>query len=493
MMKPISVKNTEPVFPFDLRLERGGEAGLIETLHRRLRAAILDGRLAPGTALPATRRAASALSVGRNTVVAAYDLLIAEGYAVSRAGARTTVAETVARRSSASRMAPRRIDALQSPWRHASSPTAVPAPPARSFRLGVPESLHFPHALWRRLAARAWRDAARQPFDYQPPEGLPDLREGIAHHVAFARAVACAADDVLVTMGAQQAFDLLARALVAPGRTKVAVEEPGYPPSREAFLAAGAILAPVPVDDEGLNVERLPEDTRIVVVTPSHQSPTGAALSLRRRTALLAFARRRDAIVIEDDYDGEFRFGARPLDALQTLDRDGRVFYVGTFSKSLFPAIRKGFVVAPPWARDALRAIQRTAIGHADAPMQATLAAFLREGHLARHVRGMRPIYAGRRDALLEAFDGPLAPWFQAIPSEAGLHLAARIRDPAQVERIVAAVRRYAPGAQSTAEYAITRGITTPAIAFGYGGIDANDIRRATDRLRAALARGRAG
>jgi GntR family transcriptional regulator/MocR family aminotransferase len=323
-------------------------------------------------------------------------------------------------------------------------------------------------------------------FGYAPPEGLPELREAIAQHVVFTRAVACGADDVLVTSGAQQAFDLIARALVTPGKTKVAVEEPGYPPLRAAFMAAGAKLVPVPVDDEGLCVDRLPADVRIISVTPSHQSPTGVAMSLQRRTALLAFARERQAVVLEDDYDGEFRYGGRPLDALQTLDRDGLVFYVGTFSKSLFPSLRKGFIVSPAWARDTLASVKHCADSHCDTITQSALAAFIREGHLARHVRHMRPIYGQRREALLAGLRRDLADWLEAIPSEAGLHLAARIRESRQAPAIVEAMCRCTPGAQTTSDYAMQA--SPPwALSFGYGAIDADEIGPALLRMRRAL------
>lgn len=484
-----------PSLPFAVELPPGG-GHRTQYLHEQLRAAILDGRLAPGAPLPSTRELAATLRIGRNTAITAYDLLVAEGYLLPRQRARPVVADIAPRqrqraartRARAAALSPgqgdRRIAAV---WR---APGLRDAPriglPERCFRLGIPDHRHFPHALWRRLTARALREFARTPFSYPPSEGLPELREAIARHVAFARAVACGADDVIVTSGAVQAFDLLARLLVIPGRTRVAVEEPGYPPLRAALLAAGAELVPIPVDDEGLRVDRLPDDVRVVCVTPSHQSPTGVALSLRRRMDLLAFAQRRDAVILEDDYDGEFRFGARPLDALQTLDRAQRVFYVGTFSKSLFPAIRKGFVVAPPWAREALTTVKACTDSHCDAIGQAVLAAFIREGHLARHVRHMRGIYAERRNALLEALRSELGEWLEPIPSEAGMHLAARICDPRQAAAIMAAVREHAPGAQSTQEYAMGR-LARPAVAFGYGVIDPSDIRVAFQRTRSGL------
>ena len=468
----------EPVISIALDLPGRGQGNLVQALHQQLRAAIVDGRMASNSPLPSTRQFAGALGVSRNTVVAAFDLLIAEGYLVSRRGRPAQVANIAARRPAKAigNVLPLRDSQLADRWR-----TPVPADPPRiglperCFRLGIPDHHHFPHEIWRRLTAQALRDWARTPFGYSPSEGIPALRMAIANHVAFARAVACRAEDVLVTSGAQQAFDLLARALVTPGKTRVAFEEPGYPPARTAFLAAGAQLVAVPLDDEGLCVAQLPDDIAVVFVTPSHQSPTG-----------VAFARARNAVVIEDDYDGEFRFGGRPLDALQTLDRDGRVFYVGTFSKSLFPALRKGFIVAPPWAREALVAVKQCADSHCDTITQAVLAAFIRDGHLARHVRRMRLIYAARRNALLDGIRRDLGQWLEPIPSEAGLHLAARIRNPALAPKILAQARLLLPGSQSTEEYAL-QSLDDPALTIGYGVIDVSEIPAALARLRRAL------
>lgn len=481
----------EPVFEFPIVLDAADAGGgRMRQLHRQLRAAILDGRLPAGAELPATRRVAAAYRVARNTVIAAYDLLIAEGYVVPRIGARAVVADVASRRPAKLRRVANRFgDARINPlWlAPALAPEAPRELPVRSFRLGIPEHRGFPHDVWRRLTAQALRVWSKTAFAYGPTAGVAELRAAIAQHVAFARAVACVADDVIVTSGAQQAFDLLARLLVMSRQTKVAVEEPGYPPVRAAFAAAGAQLVPVAVDDEGLRVEDLPADVRVISVTPSHQSPTGVTLSSRRRKALLDFARQHGAVIIEDDYDGEFRFGARPLDALQTLDHDGLVFYVGTFSKSLFPSLRKGFVVAPAWARQPLITVKHCADSHCDTITQSVLAAFIRDGHLARHVRRTRVIYAQRREALLDGLK-PLTRWLRPIPSEAGLHLAARIRVPRDAPAILDQVRRHAPGAQSTAEYA-SAPPADPAIAFGYGVIDADAISAALAQLHAALAR----
>ncbi len=480
----------EPVFSFPLELDRVASGQLTATLHRALKAAIFDGRLPAGTALPAQRRAAAALGIARNTVLAAYDLLVAEGYVLPRPGAKAIVADVAVRRASQKTRPAKggedaRINAL---WRTpALLPEAPRLLPPRSFRVGVPEHKFFPHDVWRRLSAQTLRTSSKSGFSYPPAEGIAALREAIAGHVAFARAVVCTASDVVVTSGAQQAFDLLARLLVTPHVTRVAVEEPCYPALRKAFLAAGALLVPIPVDDDGLCVDQLPANVNIVCVSPSHQSPTGAQLSLQRRAALLRFARSHNAVVIEDDYDGEFRFGGRPLDALQTMDRDGLVFYVGTFSKSLFPSLRKGFVVAPEWAKDKLVMVKQCVDAHCDTTTQSVLAAFIREGHLARHVRRMQPIYLERRQALLQGLASDLSPWLAPIPGEAGLHLCARIRQPAHAKRIMELAREHLPGCQSTAEYAMGT-LQAPALIVGYGVMDAADIGTALRRLRNAVA-----
>lgn len=476
----------EPVLPFDIDLPRTAGQRML-TLHRSLRAAILDGRLPTGFALPATRRLASELGVARNTVVGAYDLLMAEGYLLPRERARPEVAPlnhpARQRKRPATAIDPRLAPFWRTPYPLAHVARGLPE---RSFRLGIPEHRQFPQALWRRLTARALRRDEKTPFLYPPPAGLPRLRAAIAQHVAFTRAVACETGDIVVTSGAQQAFDLLARLLVTPGKTRVAMENPGYPPLRATLASAGARMVPVAVDDEGLCVERLPRDADVVCVTPSHQSPTGAMLSLRRRTALLEFARRRGAVIIEDDYDGEFRFGKRPLDALQMLDRDGCVFYVGTFSKTLFPALRKGFVVAPQWARAPLESVVECTGPHCEATTQAVLAEFILAGHMARHVRRMQAIYAERRDAVLQGL-AALPDWLQTVPSGAGLHTAARLRAGVARERFFRELRRHAPGAQAWSEYAFAP-LPQAGAVFGYGVIDVQEIRSRMRALATALA-----
>lgn len=480
----------EPILDLPIILPPSGSRDLLGALHRQLRAAILDGRLRPGLRLPATRALASSLGVSRNTVVAAYDLLLSEAYLAGLPGSGTYVADVLPRYARKAARGKSAADRRLNPfWRDAQySSTAVSSASQRyDFRVGLPDKALFPFHIWRRLSARALRALSKTPAFYAEPEGRPALREAIARHVSFARAVSCRPDDIVVTAGAQQGFDLLARILVVPGQTMVAMEEPGYRPMRETFAAAGAKIASVAVDREGLIVERLPADARVICVTPAHQFPLGSVMSARRRMALLQFAAARHAVVIEDDYDGEFRFGGRPLDALQTLDRADSVFYVGTFSKSLFPALRLGFVVSPPWARHALVAARQVTDWHGAVLAQDTLAAFIAEGHLARHVRKMRRVYGARRAALLAALkrhaDGCLTP----IASEAGLHLAAELTAKVRAEAVIAKAAELGIALQSIEGRARARVPNT--LLFGYGLIQAEQIDGAITRLAQVIDR----
>jgi GntR family transcriptional regulator / MocR family aminotransferase len=476
-----------------ITLPARGTRTLTQALHGQLLAAIRSGRLVPGLRLPATRALARRLGISRNSVVAAYERLAAEGHVAARTGSGHYVADAPVR--AAARVTPAsaraRDRALNADYRGLPALADLVDPPRSrfDFRLGVPDTATLRFDTWRRLSARALRLLAQREAGYVGPAGRPALRAAIAAHASLTRAVACAADDVLVTAGAQQAFDLLARVLVTPGRTIVAVEDPGYPPTRAAFAAAGAVIVPVPVDDEGLRVDRLPCDADVVCVTPSHQFPLGCVLSAARRRALLAFARRRGAVIVEDDYDGEFRFENRPLDALQTLDDDASVFYVGTFSKSLFPALRLGFAIAPPWARAALMLARQRADWHGNLHAQDTLAAFIAEGHLARHVRRMRATYGQRRRVLLDGVARELDRWLVAVPGCAGLHVGTRQVGDIDLARVVDRARALGVNVDRSGRYAIGTDVVD-GLLFGYGAIEAVAIPQALQVLRRAFSAG---
>ena len=464
----------EPELEVALVVPEPGSRRTRRELYEQLRAAIRAGRLAPGLRMPASRHLAERLGVSRNTIIAVYELLLSEGCLVARPGSGTFVAEGgpgKARRPAASDMAGR----IQPFWRD-RPPIVLPPTARRTFHVGVPDLAAFPWELWRTIANRTLRGYSRAPALGMSPQGAPALRQAIAGHLSFARGVACQADDIVVTSAAQQAFDLLARVLVHRPGMVVAVEDPGYAPVRQAFAAAGATIVGAPVDDEGIVVEALAPGAEVVCVTPSHQFPLGVPMSPRRRQALLDFARRTGALVIEDDYDGEFRFDGRPLEALQTLDVSQQVIYIGTFSKSLFPDLRLGFIVAPEWARGPLTAARMASDGRSSVISQLTLAAFIAEGHLARHVRRMRRIYAERRQVLFEATSGAPKGWFEPFPSAAGLHLALRLPPEVDAVEVLKVAAGLGVGAYPLSQFAVQPSAQN-GLVLGYGALPKDDVR----------------
>lgn len=480
----------EPVVSLDIRLPARGSRGLLRALHAQLRDGIVQGRLHAGLLLPSTRELARAYRVSRNTVVAAYDLLASESYVVTRAGGGTFVAAVAPRRVQRTSVTTqnggdRRLTAY---WRGRGAKPLPPPGPAVDFdfAVGLPDKGEFPFDVWRRLSARALRALSKTPAAYAEAQGRESLRQAVSAHVSYARAVSCAADDVVITSGAQQAFDLLARILVTPTKTVVALEDPGYPPMRRAFEALGARIAPIPVDSQGMKVDSIPSAARIICVTPSHQFPLGMPLSMERRKALLELARRRNAVIIEDDYDGEFRYGGRPLDALQTLDSEQCVFYVGTFSKSLFPALRLGYVVTPPWARHALIAAKQDSDWHCAVLQQDTLASFIAEGHLARHVRKMRRIYGERREGMLEAIGRHLEGRLEVLHSDSGLHIACTLNDVRRVGGLGARALAAGIQLQTMDSFAVLSPSHT-GIILGLGRIPSNRIDRGLRKLAAVM------
>jgi len=462
---------------FDGRRDRAGQ------MYRQIRAAILDGRLRPGAPLPPTRELAARLAVSRTTVVVAYDRLAGEGFVTGRVGAGTFVSYDVA-------VAPPFVAAPEparlrtaAVWDDMPDPSDTKTRWAYDFRSGGPDATLFPYESWRRLLVREHRAPTVGDSTYGDPSGEPGLREAIARHAGLSRSSRITAASVLVTNGTQQALDLLARVLLEPGDT-VAVEHPGYPPPVRLFASLGARVAHVPVDPDGLVVDALPERARLVYVTPSHQFPLGVPMSLARRMALLDWADRHDAAIVEDDYDSEFRYSGRPVEPLHSLDRSGRVIYVGSFSKVMLPTLRLGFVAAPPALHRTLRKARLVSDWHSPVATQRALASFIDDGLLARHIRKMRRTYAARHERIQALLTRDFAAWLDVVPSAAGLHLAALARDPATpIDDIVAAVARRGVAVQSLAVFALDRP-TRPGVVLGYGGVPLSRIPEGLRRLR---------
>ncbi|VVE50338.1 DNA-binding protein [Pandoraea horticolens] len=417
-----------------------------EQIASHLRNAVLRGHLRPGARLPPSRSFAAELGVSRQTVVLAYDRLVAEGYAQGRRGSGIYVPDVlpedlappaIGREVSETAA---RDDAYRGLSRRGSGLVKLPITPVPRgpglLAPGTPALDAFPYDTWARLSARFWR--SRPSIDqlgYADPAGFLPLRAAIAEHLGATRGLPCGADDVVITSGSQHAIELAARLLTDPGDA-VWVENPGFIAGHSAIESAGARIVPVPVDMEGLDVNagmRLAGEARLAVVTPSHQYPLGVTMSLRRRLALLDWAEQASAWIVEDDCDGDYRYAGRPLQPLRALARQSaanRVVYVGTFAKVLAPGLRLGFLIAPPSLAGAFAHARGLVDRQSPPPLQVVLAEFIGEGHFATHLRRMRMLYAERRDALLTALERhcpDVLDWGTA--PNAGLHLVARLRD----------------------------------------------------------------
>jgi GntR family transcriptional regulator/MocR family aminotransferase len=482
-----------------------GEGPLYRQIYRVLRGEILARRLRPGDRLPSTRWLSADLGVSRNVALLAYEQLLAEGYAESRVGSGTIVAPTLPDEFAARLATTRAGRSSEMPMPRLSNAgerivdiyrktrvsweirgTRLPY----DFRFGRPAFGDFPHAVWCRLLGRRARGATLRDLDYGPPEGRIELREAIADHLRRTRGVDARPERLLIVNGSQQALDLVTRVLIDPG-ARVLIDEPHYSGARHVFVAAGATLVPSPVDDSGLTVPKpAPRGRapRLAYVTPSHQFPTGVVMPLGRRLELLDWAARSDAFIVEDDYDSEYRYQGRPLQALAGLDGGGRVLYVGTFSKLLFPALRLGYVLAPENVHGPLAAAKALADTGTAMLEQLTLADFLREGHYERHLRRSREKNARRRAALLEALAEHFGSRVEISGANTGLHVLAWLRG--KNGRPISAITRRAAaagvGVSSVAPFFL-RPPERSGVLLGYGALTEREIREGVKRLAAAL------
>jgi GntR family transcriptional regulator/MocR family aminotransferase len=483
-----------------LALDAGAAEPAYRQLYEQIRAAILEGRLKPGTRLPSSRALSRELSISRNTVLTAFEMLLHEGYTESGVGSGTRVSAVLpeallSAREPGSKPAPTKAAAgALRVSRLAASLDAMrqrSRTDQRAFRPGLPEMREFPWNQWGRLAGRLWRHPPPDLVGGGALAGYAPLRDAIAHYVAAVRGVQCSGAQVMITSGAQQGLDLVARLLLDPG-DKVWMEDPGYAGLRGAITAAGAEITPVPVDADGLvvaaGIERAP-DAVLAAVTPSHQYPTGATMSLARRLELLEWVRGANAWVLEDDYDSEYRYAGKPLSALQGLDDTGRVIYVGTFSKVMFPALRLGYVILP----DALVApflAMRSVLDDAPAlGLQPVLASFMEEGHFAAHVRRTRALYAERQAFFLDQLARHAGGLLRAEADDAGMHLVVGLDPGLGMTDREAASRADAAGLSAPALSGYSMGpAAREGLVLGYTGFTEAEIARAVKRLARVLA-----
>jgi GntR family transcriptional regulator/MocR family aminotransferase len=470
----------------DFQVNLIGRKNLSGEIYRQIRNAIGDGRLRPGDCLPASRDLAASLKVSRMTVTVAYDRLAGEGFIVARIGAGTYVNHHVVRTAKVERriagsLQPRAV------WDSISISRAFDAPAHFDFRTGLPDAALFPHETWRRLVVKALRSEAVAGGVYGEPAGHRSLREAIARHIGVSRGVQVSADDITITSGAQQSLDLIARALLEPG-DRVAVEDPGYHPPRFLFQSLGAEVHGVPVDDEGIRVDQMPRKARLVYVTPSHQYPLGVTMSLPRRLALLDWADRNNAAIIEDDYDSEFRFAGRPVEPLHTIDASGRVVYIGSFSKTLLPTLRLGFVATPPSCTSSVHKAKYVNDWHTSTVLQVALAQFIDQGAFARHLRKVRRVYTERHETIVRILNSDFADQLEVLPAVAGLHVAAVSHSSSvdQISEVAARAAELGVQVQRLARFAF-EAPPRAGLLFGYGAIPTARIRKGLAILRSCF------
>jgi GntR family transcriptional regulator/MocR family aminotransferase len=436
---------------------------LYRQIYERFRSAIAGGTLKAGDRVPSVRALTKELGVARGTVDAAYALLMAEGYIQPRGQAGTIVTPGLKPQAPAPVAAPR-----AQPTEPSFRPDSI-----LPFQMGLPALDEFPRKIWARLGARCLRSMQAVDMVHPPVFGLPGLRTEIAAYLQVSRGISCSPSQIFVTSGYRHTMALICQALLKAG-DRVWLENPGYPPTRELLQQMRIQVVPVPVDEEGMAVDegiRKAPRARAAVVTPAHQSPLSVSLSLPRRQALLDWAVRHESWIIEDDYDGEYRYVSRPLPSLKSLDRDGRVLYAGTFSKVLMPGIRLAYLVVPEAQVELFERITQTTAGGSPELTQSIVADFMSEGHFARHIQRMRKLYAERRALAVAGLESVLHKHVQIDAQPGGMHLILRLRGTQSDRQLVARMREAGLYAEALSEWMIG-GASGDAMLLGFTNID---------------------
>ena len=477
-----------------LSIDRWDRATITVQLVSALRKLILSGQLRAGDRLPASRTLAQDQGVSRTTAINAYEQLTAEGLIESHVGSGTYVSDTIPapapqapdrdHTGTMPRLAHLSADASDQYFPRLSHPETP-----RAFVTGMPAFDVFPMPLWARLASRHWRNPRSQIMRYPDPCGVPELRQAVSQHLRANRGVSCAAEEVFIFNGAQDAFNRIGAMLLDPGDA-VWFENPGAIGARNSLISCGARLVPVPVDDQGMDVafgRRTAPDFRLAFVTPAHQHPLGTTMTVERRFELLHAAKQAGAWIIEDDFVGEFHYGSHTPPPLKSFDTSGRVIYVGTFSKTMFPALRLGYVVAPPELVPFFRRISGATMQGAPSSIQAIMADFINEGHFAAHIRRMRGIYAERRDALMNAAVRQLSGVLTVQPTETGFHTIGDLVDPWLADVAVAQAAQAAGISTAPLSRFTIEPIARQAITLGFSAVPPAQITKGIGALAAVI------
>ncbi len=474
-----------------IHIDRNSNRKIGVQLYMGLKDLLLTQGIKPGERLPASRTLASEVGVSRTTVVDAVDRLISEGLLEARVGSGTYVSDTLSKSRPAGTAEPKakgpaaepRLSRAARDAQHQFMPRSWLPHQAQPFITALPALDLFPMAHWSRISSRHWRGGREAVMGYGHPFGHKGLREAIATHLNAVRGIRSDPEQILIVGGAQQAFFLIGLLLLNPGE-RVWFENPGAIGARNAFVATGADLVPVDVDEEGLDVEdgmRRAPRFRLAFVTPSHQQPLGRVMSLSRRFALLEAAEEADALIVEDDYDGEFYYGDKPLPPLKSIDTRERVIYVGTFSKSLFPSLRLGFVLVPRGLVDVFASVSANWLSGVPTANQAIVADFMNEGLFATHLRLMRQAYRARHDALTEA-SAALAGRIDIRPTSSGFHTIGIVRDGLDKQAIVEQARVRGVVLAPLSRYCLDP-VDEKGIVFGFGAVGEEKIRTGIEEL----------
>jgi GntR family transcriptional regulator / MocR family aminotransferase len=492
-------KNATATVSLTFSLQASIPVPMYRQLYEGVRKAILTGQLRPGTRLQSTRELAIELGVSRNTVMNAFEQLLAEGYLEGQVGSGTFVSHSLpdemlfvgAKKASTPLVTKKGRTLSQFGTTLSSTFNASPfhnRGPERPFRQGTPAFDEFPNKLWLSLLAKHWRNPPSELLGYGDPAGYAPLRDAIADYLRASRGVQCEAEQIIIVSGAQQALDLAARLLLNPGDVAW-IEDPGYLGARSALIGADAYLVAVPINDEGLDVtegERQAPNAKLVYVSPSHQYPLGITMTLARRLALLEWASRVGAWIIEDDYESEYRYTGRPLAALQGLDKEGRVIYIGTFSKVLFPALRIGYLVVPPDVLEPFIRGRSLLSRFTPSIDQAVLTDFLNEGHFTRHLRRMRMLYVERQEILLDALQRELKGLLEASKHETGMHLIGWLAEGLTDKKAETEAFNQGVFAQALSSFRLNFH-HPPGLLLGYAGYNERQIRTGVRKLAIAL------
>lgn len=490
---------SHPLF-LTLALDPTSSLPLYRQLADALGQAILTGQLAPGMQLPSTRLCARSLGISRFTVLTAFEQLFAEGYICGKGGSGTYVVDLLpdellhlAEQPPAASLAPDQKRSLSQRGTLLGAGRVVPeghgkGETVRAFRPGLPAFDHFPFGIWRRLMTKRWQHLPAELLSYSDPAGFQPLREQIAAYLKVARGVQCEAGQVIIVSGSQQAIELAVRLLLDPGDAAW-IEDPGYLGARAVFQSTGTRVIPVPVDAQGLDVTQgiaLGTSAHLAYVTPSHQFPLGVTMSLARRLALLHWAREQGAWILEDDYDSEYRYTGRPLPSLQGLATTGRVIYIGTLSKVLFPGLRLGYLVVPADLVDAFVAARAVTDRQPPILDQLVLTDFMSQGHFGRHLRRMRVLYEERRTILVEAIKSELTGLLAVSAAPAGMHLVGTLAEGIDAMQASWEAAQQGVIVPPLSAYSL-HDSNSQALLMGYAAFDAQEMRLSVQRLARAL------